>query len=278
MRTINLKTNKLVIDKNSKEPIIIINDLNKTIDKFLEIDIKNGIKASIVEVFVNGRGEYTLERAITLNENSKLEYSKIQELEENSSLDLKNEIFLKESSKLNMINFELGKCENKNQFYANLKNDNSQLNIFGLVKLYAQGNSSSIFNTIHNGKSCFSKIKYKHSLHDKSKALFEAKTIVNETALFSKVLQNSNTILLSNDASILARPHLEINVDELEASHGATTGGLDEEQLLYLQARSISEQKAYGILLEAFESEIYNSIEDLNIKQFVAKFKKGDCV
>ncbi len=50
--------------------------------------------------------------------------------------------------------------------------------------------------------------------------------------------------MLSDDAVIFARPHLEICIDELEASHGATTGSLNKEQLLYLQARGIEEKKA----------------------------------
>jgi Fe-S cluster assembly protein SufD len=80
----------------------------------------------------------------------------------------------------------------------------------------------SFIKTIHNEKSSISNINYKHSLKDSSKAVFKAKSIVNETALFSKAFQNCNTILLSDDATIFAQPHLEILIDELEASHGTT--------------------------------------------------------
>ena len=74
---------------------------------------------------------------------------------------------------------------------------------------------------------------------------------------FQKAFQNCNTILLSDDATIFAQPHLEIYIDELEASHGTTTGTLNKEQLLYLQSRGISKDKAYDmLLLKAFESSI----------------------
>ena len=101
---------------------------------------------------------------------------------------------------------------------------------------------------------------------------------VNKEAPFSKAFQNSNTILLSNDAEIFAQPHLEILIDELEASHGATTGTLDREQLLYLQSRGIPEVKAYDMLLKAFESQIYDNISDTLIKEFISSYTRSKYV
>ncbi|MDN5105334.1 SufD family Fe-S cluster assembly protein, partial [Aliarcobacter butzleri] len=85
---------------------------------------------------------------------------------------------------------------------------------------------------------------------------------------------NCNTILLSDDATIFAQPHLEIYIDELEASHGTTTGTLNEEQLLYLQSRGIRKEKAYDMLLNAFESSIKDNIKDEKIKEFIENYKK----
>ena len=111
-------------------------------------------------------------------------------------------------------------------------------------------------------------------MKDSSKAIFKAKSRVLETALFSKAFQNTDTILLSDDATIFAQPHLEIYIDELEASHGATTGTLNKEQLLYLQTRGIPKDLAYEMLLKAFEEKIVNNIKDEIIKEFVQEYKK----
>ena len=105
-----------------------------------------------------------------------------------------------------------------------------------------------------------------------------AKSIVNESALFSKAFQNCNTILLSDEATIFAQPHLEIFIDELQASHGTTTGSLDKEQLLYLQSRGISKDKAYEMLLSAFENKIVDNIKDEIIKEFVQNYKRDKYV
>ncbi len=143
---------------------------------------------------------------------------------------------------MRITNLELGDIENINTYTSNLSNQNCNLEIAGLVKLNGRTQSSSSFNIKHIANSCTSAIKYKHSLNGNSKAIFQAKSVVEENANFSKVFQNTDTILLSDDAVIFAQPHLEINIDELEASHGATSGSLDDEQLLYLCSRGIKKR------------------------------------
>ena len=79
-------------------------------------------------------------------------------------------------------------------------------------------------------------------------------------------------------AIIFAQPFLEIFIDELEASHGTTTGTLNKDQLLYLQSRGISKEQSYEILLEAFENSIKDNIKDEKVKQFIEEYKKESYV
>lgn len=280
MKLINLENNELIIDKDTIEPITIIYNLDNEIKNSLKIQIKENIKASIIEVYLNGKKDinYDLKKDFIVEKDAKLESLKYQDINENASLNLDYTIDLKENATINMTNFELGNGTNENYYNTNLNSENSSLIIHGLVKLFDKTKSNSTFNTIHNAKNTFSDVSYKHSLHDSSKAIFDAKSIVNENANFSKVLQNTKTILLSDDAVIFARPHLEISIDELEASHGATTGSLDKEQLLYLQARGIPKDMAYEMLLKAFENEVYDNIQDPKIKDFVENFKRSEYV
>jgi len=67
--------------------------------------------------------------------------------------------------------------------------------------------------------------------------------------------------LLSDNATINAKPELEIYADDVKCSHGATSGTLDEEQLFYLRARGISYENARNLLLAAFGEEIIEKIE-----------------
>ncbi len=278
MKLINPKNEEIFINKNSDEPIIIINNLTKIKQNKFRIKIEKNIKASLIEVFIGKNENSNYKREVFIGDNASLEYLKLQDISKESVLKLDYELILKEKANIHMTNLELGLGENQNSFTSNLDKENANLIINGLVKLYENTKSSSNFLTKHIAANCFSNINYKHSLNNSSKAIFEAKSVVEEKANFSKVLQNSDTLLLSEDAVIFARPHLEINVDELEAAHGATTGSLNEEQLLYLQARGIPSYKAKEMLLKAFENEVYDNIQNSKIKEFVQSFKRSDYV
>ncbi len=282
-QNLNSLNYELVIKENTKKPIIIIHNLKQDdilYTNTLDIKVEKNIEASIIEVFLSNCTNtlYSLNRSFELEKNSKLQYFKYQDIKQTNSLITNTILNLKTSSSIEYTNYEIGDGFNLNIYETVLNKQKVNLNINALVRLYKNSTSASIFNTIHNAKHCLSSINYKHSLHENSKAIFEAKTLVNNSANFSKVLQNSNTILLSDDATIFAKPHLEISIDELEASHSATTGSLNQEELLYLCSRGIPKTKAYNMLLKAFENEIFDNIQDKKIQDFIKNFKRSDYV
>lgn len=273
----------LTINKNIAEPIFLIHKIKEDETFFtnsLKIEVKENIKAQVVEVFVSESNNscYGVNRNIVLEENASLEYVKIQDINASSSMIFSNCTTQTKNSKLKITNFEFGEGFIINSFENIINEEFVDYELNGLIKLFNEANNATLVKTIHNEKNSISSINYKNSLKNSSKAVVKIKSIVNENALFSKAFQNCNTILLSDDATIFAQPHLEIYIDELEASHGTTTGTLNKEQLLYLQSRGISKDKAYDMLLEAFESSIKNNIEDEIIKEFIQNYKKEQYV
>ena len=63
------------------------------------------------------------------------------------------------------------------------------------------------------------------------------------------------------------KPELEIYADDVKCSHGATTGELDEEMLFYLRSRGLNKNKAKKILIEGFVNELFDSIENKELKE-----------
>jgi len=282
-RSIDKNQVVLTIDSNIPEPICLIHKL-KDDETFyvnsLRVEVKEGAKASLIEVFTNDcvNSAYSVNRDFHIESNSEFEYAKIQHVNENGTFIYNANFEQEESSVCKFTSFELGDGFIVNSYINKIENKNIEYYLNGLVKSQNSANTNNLIKTIHNNESSKSDINFKHSLKDYSRAVFKAKSIVNKEAAFSKAFQNSNTILLSNDAEIFAQPHLEILIDELEASHGATTGTLDKEQLLYLQARGIPKDKAYDMLLKAFESQIYDNIDDKLIKEFISTYTRSKYV
>lgn len=269
----------LIIDKNIAEPIFIIHKIKEDETLFsnsLKIEVKENIKAQVVEVFVNSskNSAFSVNRKINLEKYASLEYVKIQDINSSNSMIFANSVTQEKESNLQISNFEFGNGFVVNSFENIINEEFINYELNGLTKLSNDSTTATLVKTIHNEKNSMSSINYKNSLKDSSKAVVKIKSIVNETAAFSKAFQNCNTILLSDDATIFAQPHLEILIDELEANHGTTTGTLDKEQLLYLCSRGIKKEKAYEILLEAFESTIKSNIKNEIIKEFIENYKR----
>lgn len=118
---------------------------------------------------------------------------------------------------------------------------------------------STIVNLKHNAPNTRSNQLIKQIINDEAKGLVDAKVIVSKNGAGTKANQLCNSLLLSDKASAQGyiKPQLEIFIDDLEASHGATVGSLNEEQLYYLMSRGISEDNARLLLINAFKKAAY---------------------
>ncbi len=76
-----------------------------------------------------------------------------------------------------------------------------------------------------------------------------------------------NGLLLSNEASIEAIPKLEGKVKEIDLSHEAAVGKLSPEEIHYLMARGLDEEKATSVLVRGFlKVELPGMSEELKKK------------
>lgn len=115
----------------------------------------------------------------------------------------------------------------------------------------------------------------RHILKDKARGIFDALIRVEHAGKYAVTHQNARSILLNNGAWMVSKPQLEIYIDELEASHGSTTGQLDPDQIFYLRSRGISEEEARKMLIFAFAKDVIETVENKEIvDRLTTKFEK----
>ena len=68
--------------------------------------------------------------------------------------------------------------------------------------------------------------------------------------------QTSRNIVLGDEARIVTKPQLEIYADDVKCSHGATVGQLDDDAILYMRQRGLSEAQARRLQIEGFVRDI----------------------
>jgi Fe-S cluster assembly protein SufD len=126
----------------------------------------------------------------------------------------------------------------------------------------------------HKQPHCNSYELYKGVADDNSTAVFNGKVFVREDAQKIQAFQQNNNIVMSANASINAKPELEIYADDVKCSHGSTTGQFDEEAVFYLRARGVSEDSARKLLIAAFANDVIEHIQIDAVKTKVYELLK----
>ncbi len=274
---------KITISEDIKKPYMIVHVMDEDDILFtnsFHVHIKKGVRARIVDIISDkcNRSAIIANRLLTIEEGADVEYLKLQDVDEGNSCLYNVQIEQGENSRLDFTNLDYGDGFIVNSYYNEINHKNINYRLNGLAKLLNNAKCSNIIKTVHNARKSISEINYKNTLQQKSRGVLKVMSVVNHEALFTKAFQNCHNILLSDDAVIHSQPHLEIYIDELEASHGVTTGSLDKDQLLYLQSRGISKQKAHEMLLTAFEKEVIESIKDEKLKDVARRYSRNDYV
>jgi len=140
-----------------------------------------------------------------------------------------------------------------------------------LLYLNNEAQRGTVSKIIHQGEHSTSHQEAKNILDGHSRGIFDALIKVEHTAKYTKAHQNSKAILLDEKAYMAAKPQLEIYIDELEASHGSTTGQLDPKQLFYLRSRGISEIEARKMLVIAFANTLIEQVKDHRHQELIKK-------
>ncbi|AIG31116.1 Fe-S cluster assembly protein SufD [Flavobacterium psychrophilum] len=123
----------------------------------------------------------------------------------------------------------------------------------------------------HATPNCESHQNYKTILDGSSTGVFNGKIFVEKEAQKTDAFQKNNNILLSEKATINAKPQLEIFADDVKCSHGCTIGQLDENAMFYMQQRGIPKKEAKALLMYAFTSEVTGSIKIPELRSKIAR-------
>ena len=123
----------------------------------------------------------------------------------------------------------------------------------------------------HATPNCESHQNYKTILDGQATGVFNGKIFVEQEAQKTNAFQQNNNILLSEKATINAKPQLEIFADDVKCSHGCTIGQLDENAMFYMQQRGIPKKEAKALLMYAFTSEVTGSIKIPELRGKIAR-------
>ncbi len=272
---------KINIEKsNSHKVINVVNisvgdDSNKTINnpRVLILGEKEA-SFSLIETYIeisDSSSSYfsNCVTEIILEENSLLNHYRIL-LEQSNSFHIGNtRVYQFKGSELNSLSYSRSPQIGSNEIEVYLQGERSKCTVNGL---YLTSGTQHMVNHIsinHEKPNSESHQYFKGILSGKSRAIFSGKVFVEKDAQKTIADQKDLNLLLSRGAEIDTKPSLEIYADDVQCTHGATAGHVDEDTLFYLMSRGLDKKSATAILIKGFADEIINKILLDELKSFV---------
>lgn len=155
----------------------------------------------------------------------------------------------------------------------------AEADLSGLKLIDCKKESHTNVSIEHKEARTHSNQFFKGVLLDKSRSSFQGKIYVHTNAEKTEAYQLNNNLLLSDEAEAYSKPNLEIFTDDVKASHGATVGQLNAEELFYLRTRGYSLDEARTLLIKGFCEEVMAKIAVASLKKVleasVATFLKN---
>ncbi len=106
--------------------------------------------------------------------------------------------------------------------------------------------------------------------------VFNGKVKIQKYSQKVNSAQLNKNLLLDSSAEMNSKPELDILADDVKATHGATIGQLNADEIFYLVSRGIPRQKALEMLSSGFLNEVIEKIDDKKIKDvFFKKIQEG---
>ena len=130
---------------------------------------------------------------------------------------------------------------------------------------------------VQTGRKSNSEINVKGVLNGKSAKTFKGTIDFRNGAVGAKGAEKEEVLLLSDDVVNKTVPLILCAEEDVDGSHGASIGRLDENQVYYMQSRGIPEEKITTLLAKSKIAQIIKKIGDEQTeKQILDKLGWGD--
>ena len=265
------------IEKNSviKKLIHIVHVTSSSVEQLTNphtiISLEESSEANVLESHIsfNDDSRY-LSNALTdifLEESSNLKYCKAQKESLNAYHIGNTRVIQKRNSVLDGFSLICGAKITRNNLDIILDGEGINSTLNGLYSLYGEQHADNHTSVHHREESCQSNQLYKGILNGSARAVFNGKIFVHQKAQKTNSYQLNKNLLLGDKCRIDTKPQLEIFADDVKCTHGATVGQLDEDELFYLQTRSIARTAAIKMLAHGFVDDLLSQIKSEDVKR-----------
>ena len=260
-----LENNLLNIPANHTGSYLL--DLSKA-DK--EVCVSIGQNSSVDLLLLGLRNENNI--SINIDDNSSVKLSALV-------LDLVTDFCINanvnENSTLNayLADFIIGKCKGK--IDVNLNKENATINWLSSSLSINNDNKELDVSVNHNSPRTFAQIDSYGVCRNNGKLLFSGICHIFNGSHGSKAHQNAKIMVFDKVSNGIARPILKIDDNDIEASHAAIVGKINDEHIFYLTSRGLSEDEAKRLITLGYLKPILKGFDDEDIRNEIEQLIEG---
>lgn len=239
--------------------------------------VGDGAEAVVMEEYVSlGDGD-TFTNPVTeidLGANASLDHYRVQRESERAMHFGETAVRQGRDSRFTGYSLSLGGRLVRQDIGVTLAGEGSECTLNGLYVLAGSQHADHHTRVDHAASHTTSRELYKGVLDGKATGVFNGWVRIREGVAKIDAAQTNNNLLLSGEALVNTNPELEIFSDDVKATHGATVGQIEDEELFYLRSRGIDHETARHILIQGFAGEMLDRIRVAPLREALTEFVK----
>ena len=202
---------------------------------------------------------------VVAGENANVQFGSLQNLDDDSyTYSLKRGV-TDTYATIDWIESNFGSKLTRSDVETELNGDGSESQIVGTFFGSEDQHFDVNARVWHQAEHTTADLVTRGVLDDVARSVYEGVQDVGDDAWNTSSYQRENTLMLSDEAEADASPKLIIHNHDTEASHSATVGQVDAEDLFYLESRSVDSRSARNMLVKGFFVPV---LEEIAVDEF----------
>ena len=260
--------NEISIANNENDKPVRINVAS---DKIYKISV-TGSSSTFVILYDNLDNNFRLD--VSADDNSSI---KLVEVFDNNTKTISQlNASISENATLDLVQIYLNSSA-VNEIAVELNGRKSKINVD--IAYILEGSNELDINLIadHFGKKSESNINVKGVLDGRSSKTFKGTIDFKNGSVGAVGAEKEDVLLLSDSVVNKTVPLILCAEEDVEGSHGASIGRVDENELFYMQSRGIPEEKIVELMAHSKIAQVIKKIGDEETeKQIYRKLGRGE--
>ena len=208
---------------------------------------------------------------VFLHDGADVTYASVNNLASNVNVFLNKKSVGERESKIVWSSGLLGGAFTRSRLESVMKGEGASSENVEVVFGTGTQRFDAVSNITHIGQNTSGHAVSKGVVKDRARSLFKGMIRIEKNAKNSRAYLAEHGMILGKEARADAIPGLEIETNDVKATHSASVAQINDEELFYLMSRGLSEDAAKKLIIVGFFEPLIERIPVLEIAKRIRR-------